>query len=105
MVTSLLGVLKGNNGGGPKAPTSNSGRTHGYQSSPTLTGRSVQGQHSPFSCGRVCRRGHMTIQDYYSGSPGESVGKGMTHPVLGSGKMAVRADHQAREGERDAVED
>jgi len=39
------------------------------------------------------------------GSPGESVGKGMTHPVLGSGKMAVRADHQAREGERDAVED
>src|SRR6516164_1984893 len=41
----------------------------------------------------------------FFGSPGESVGKGMTHPVLGSGKMAVRADHQAREGERDAVED
>jgi hypothetical protein len=39
------------------------------------------------------------------GSPGESVGEGMTHPVLGSGKMAVRADHQARGEERDAVED
>jgi len=39
------------------------------------------------------------------GSPGESVGEGMTHPVLSSGKMAVGADHQARGGERDAVED
>ena len=38
------------------------------------------------------------------GSPGESVGE-MTHPVLGSGKMAVGADHQAGGGERDAVED
>ena len=40
-----------------------------------------------------------------SGSPGESVGEGITHPVLSSGKMAVGADHQARGGERDAVED
>ena len=59
-----------------------------------------------FDAGRVIETIHAErVTHMIMGSPGESVGEGMTHPVLGSGKMAVRADHQARGEERDAVED